>query len=132
MAGHDVGGWGRLATEKATVTAPEAVSAQALVAAVESAGYAAEVVASAGPAQTGPAQTRGAQPGPTGYLRRRLILALVFFVPLSDLSIMLSLFPAYRFAGCQRVLVVLTAPLASCAPSPFHPPPLQHPSPAPP
>jgi cation transport ATPase len=140
MAGHDVVASVSLVTEKATITAPEAVSAQALVAAVESAGDAAEVVASAGPAQTGPAQTGpaqtgpaqtgpaqtgggqtgGAQPGPIGYLRRRLILALVFFVPLSDLSIMLSLFPAYRFAGWQWVLVVLTAPVALWAAWPFH------------
>ena len=35
--------------------------------------------------------------GPGPYLRRRLIVALVFFVPLSDLSVLLSLFPAYRF-----------------------------------
>ena len=55
-----------------------------------------------------------------GYLRRRLILALVFFVPLSDLSVMLSLFPAYRFAGWQWVLVVLAAPVALWAAWPFH------------
>jgi Cu+-exporting ATPase len=101
------------ATEKATITAPEAVSAQELVAAVEGAGYAAEV---AGPAAAQP----GADGGQAGYLRRRLILALVFFVPLSDLSIMLSLFPAYRFAGWQWVLVVLAAPVALWAAWPFH------------
>ena len=43
------------------------------------------------------------------YLRRRLIVALVFFVPLSDLSVQLSLFPAFRFAGWQWVLVALAA-----------------------
>jgi Cu+-exporting ATPase len=48
------------------------------------------------------------------------MLALVFFVPLSDLSILLSLFPAYRFAGWQWVLVVLTAPVALWAAWPFH------------
>jgi len=53
-------------------------------------------------------------------LRRRLILALVFFVPLSDTSIMLSLFPAYRFAGWQWVLVGLAAPVALWAAWPFH------------
>jgi P-type Cu+ transporter len=102
------------ATEKATITAPEAVSAQALVAAVESAGYAADVAVPAAEAQP------GADGGQAGYLRRRLILALVFFVPLSDLSIMLSLFPAYRFAGWQWVLVVLAAPVALWAAWPFH------------
>jgi heavy metal translocating P-type ATPase len=54
------------------------------------------------------------------YLRRRLILALVFFVPLSDLSITLSLFPGYRFAGWPWVLVALTLPVALWAAWPFH------------
>ena len=101
------------ATEKATITAPEALSAQALVAAVEGAGYAAEMAVPAAEAQP----EAGAQ---AGYLRRRLILALVFFVPLSDLSVTLSLFPAYRFAGWQWVLVVLAAPVALWAAWPFH------------
>jgi cation-transporting P-type ATPase A/B/Cu+-exporting ATPase len=106
------------ATEQATITAPEAVSVQAMIAAVQDAGYAAEVAA---PAQAGPAQEGGAQDGgQAGYLRRRLILALVFFVPLSDLSVMLSLYPAYRFAGWQWVLVVLAAPVALWAAWPFH------------
>jgi Cu+-exporting ATPase len=101
------------ATETATITAPEAISAQALVAAVERAGYAAEVAVPAAEAQPEAS-------GQAEYLRRRLILALIFFVPLSDLSIMLSLFPAYRFAGWQWVLVVLAAPVALWAAWPFH------------
>src|SRR5260370_41410620 len=69
LIGPDVVAAVSFATEKATITAPEAVSAQALVAAVEGAGYEAEV---AGPAA-------GPQPvlDQVGYLRRRLILALV-------------------------------------------------------
>jgi cation-transporting P-type ATPase A/B/Cu+-exporting ATPase len=47
-------------------------------------------------------------------------LALVFFVPLSDLSVQLSLFPAFRFAGWQWVLVALAAPVAGWAAWPFH------------
>src|SRR3984893_11313054 len=100
------------ATDKATITAPEAVSAQALVAAVERAGYAAELAVPA-------AETQPEAGGEAGYLRRRLILALVFFVPLSDLSVTLSLFPAYRFAGWQWVLVVLAAPGRLWAAWPF-------------
>ena len=98
------------ATEQATVTAPEAVPVQAMIAAVEDAGYAAEVVA---PAAAPPQAGGGASAdGQVAYLRRRLILALAFFVPLSDLSVTLSLFPAYRFAGWQWVLAALTAPVA--------------------
>jgi P-type Cu+ transporter len=53
-------------------------------------------------------------------LRRRLIVAVVFFVPLGDLSVWLSLFPSSRFPGWQWVLVVLTVPVAGYAAWPFH------------
>jgi P-type Cu+ transporter len=109
-----------VATGRAMVTAPAAVSPHALITAVQNAGYSAQVVpAVPGPAQGGPAQA-GPDDGQARYLRRRLILALVFFVPLSDTSIMLSLFPAYRFAGWQWVLVALAAPVALWAAWPFH------------
>ncbi len=107
------------ATGRATITAPAQIPAHALIAAVQGAGYAAEVIV---PAAPGPADQAG--PGTDDrqvrYLRRRLLLALVFFVPLSDTSIMLSLFPAYRFAGWQWALVVLAAPVALWAAWPFH------------
>ncbi|MGH3163888.1 MAG: cation transporter, partial [Streptosporangiaceae bacterium] len=100
------------ATEQATVTAPEAVPVQTMIAAVQDAGYAAGLIEPA------------AAPAPVGdqaaYLRRRLILALVFFVPLSDLSITMWLFPGYRFTGWQWVLIALTAPVALWAAWPFH------------
>jgi Cu+-exporting ATPase len=108
------------ATGKALVTAPTAVSPHALITAVQNAGYAAQAVPAApDPAQIGTAQA-GPDDGQAAYLRRRLILALVFFVPLSDTSITLSLFPAYRFAGWQWVLVALAAPVALWAAWPFH------------
>jgi cation transport ATPase len=44
----------------------------------------------------------------------------VFFVPLSDLSLLLSLFPAYRFPGWQWVLILLAVPVAGWAAWPFH------------
>ena len=47
-------------------------------------------------------------------------MALVFFVPLSDLSVLLSLFPSFRFPGWQWVLVVLAAPVVIWAAWPFH------------
>ena len=47
-------------------------------------------------------------------------MALVFFVPLSDLSVLLSLFPSFRFPGWQWVLVVLAAPVVVWAAWPFH------------
>ena len=107
------------ATGTAAVTAPAAVSADTLIAAVQNAGYTAEVVvrATSGPAD---APQAGPDDGQARYLRRRLMLALVFFVPLSDLSITLSLFPADRFPGWQWVLVALAAPVALWAAWPFH------------
>jgi Cu+-exporting ATPase len=107
------------ATGSAIVTAPSAVSLEVLVDAVEQAGYAAEAAGS-------PAGTEDAPGAPSAeaelvrYLRRRLIVALVFFVPLSDLSVQLSLFPAFRFAGWQWVLLALAAPVAGWAAWPFH------------
>ena len=100
------------ATEQATVTAPEDVPVRAMIAAVQDAGYAAGLIEPA--AAPEPAADQAA------YLRRRLLLALVFFVPLSDLSITLSLFPGYRFTGWQWVLIALTAPVALWAAWPFH------------
>ena len=102
-------------TEQATVTAPEAVPVRAMITAVEDAGYTASLIAPAdAPASPLEAGDQAA------YLRRRLILALVFFVPLSDLSVTLSLLPGYRFTGWPWVLVALTLPVALWAAWPFH------------
>src|SRR5712691_10290086 len=58
-----------LATEKATITAPEAVPVQALIAAVQGVGYAAQV---AGPAAATPSEARQPADDQAAYLRRRL------------------------------------------------------------
>jgi P-type Cu+ transporter len=105
------------ATEKATVAAPMSVPVSRLIAAVDQAGY--------GARETRPAAGAAAVPaGPDAVrvagLRRRLVVALVFFVPLSDLSVQLSLFPSFRFPGWQWVLVALALPVAGWAAWPFH------------
>jgi P-type Cu+ transporter len=101
------------ATERASITLPAGIPVRQLIEQVEQAGYGAEIVAPA----TG-------APGPdadlVAYLRRRLIVALILLVPLSDLSVLLSLFPAYRFPGWQWVLVALAVPVAGWAAWPFH------------
>jgi len=103
------------ATGRAHVTAPAGMSAGELVSVVEAAGYSADVAvpddSTAADAVDDAAVRR---------LRRRLILALVFFVPLTDLSIVLSVFPWSRFPGWQWLLVVLAAPVATWAAWPFH------------
>jgi heavy metal translocating P-type ATPase len=110
-----------LTTERAHVTAPAQVSPPELVKIIPAAGYSAELVR---PQQPDASPTAGASLAADGAtvrrLRRRLILALVFFVPLTDLSIVLSIFPWARFPGWQWVLVALAAPVASWAAWPFH------------
>ena len=86
---------------------------QVLIGAVEETGYAAGLAPGA---EAGP----GADDCQAGYLRRRLIVAVAFFVPLSDLSVLLSLFPPYRFPGWQWVLAGLALPVAAWAAWPFH------------
>jgi P-type Cu+ transporter len=110
------------ATERASVTAPAAMPGTELTAVIESAGYSARLIRRPDPAGEGdPAVPDDlAEPGQPAYLRRRLIVALVFFVPLSDLSVQLSLFPAFRFPGWQWVLIALAAPVAGWAAWPFH------------
>ena len=105
-----------LATERATVTAPAAVSLDSLIAAIEQAGYTARAVSP----EAGARENDGEDSRHAAYLRRRLIVALIFFVPLSDISLALSLFPSFRFAGWQWVLVALAAPVAGWAAWPFH------------
>jgi P-type Cu+ transporter len=104
------------ATERAAVTAPVSVPARRLVEAVEHAGYSADVLGE-GAAGT---SDDGSDAARFTYLRNRLVVALVFFVPLSDLSVLLSLFPSYRFPGWQWVLVGLAAPVVIWAAWPFH------------
>jgi cation transport ATPase len=108
------------ATGKAAVTAPGSVPIARLIEAVERAGYGAELarpLAGGGPGGAGGAEADAAR---VANLRRRLIVALVFFVPLSDLSVVLSLFPWSRFPGWQWVLVLLAVPVAGWAAWPFH------------
>jgi P-type Cu+ transporter len=106
------------ATERATVSAPPSVGVDRLIAAVTQTGYtAAPATLLSNASADGEA---GADADRVAYLRRRLIVALVFFVPLSDLSVQLSLFPAFRFTGWQWVLVALSVPVAGWAAWPFH------------
>ena len=106
-----------LSTERAYVSAPPTLSVDALVGVVEGAGYTAELARPADP-DAGAAET--AEDAAVRRLRRRLTLALVFFVPLTDASMMLSVFPWTRFPGWQWVLAALAAPVATWAAWPFH------------
>ena len=104
------------ATHRARVSAPAAVSAQTLIEAVGDAGYTATLTLPSG----GQQDDEEADSRQVRALQRRLTVALVFFIPLCDLSILLSLFPGYRFPGWQWVLIGLTAPVALWAAWPIH------------
>jgi P-type Cu+ transporter len=121
------------ATGAARVSAPAALPVAELIAAVERAGYTARATGAADErpeAPSGPAET-AEDPGQpveqddpderhAAYLRRRLIVALIFFIPLTDLSLTLSLIPSVRFPGWQWLLVACTAPVALWCAWPFH------------
>jgi P-type Cu+ transporter len=100
------------ATERARVTAPVGMTPQTLTSVIVSAGYTAELAKPPGTEEDPDATVRA--------LKRRLYLALVFFIPLTDASIVLSLFGWARFPGWQWVLVALAAPVATWAAWPFH------------
>jgi P-type Cu+ transporter len=103
------------ATATARVTVPAGTPAEVLTAAVEQAGYSASEVLA------GPARRDEDDPARhAAWLRRRLVVSLVFFVPLTDLSLMLSLLPSLRFAGWQWLLVACAAPVALWCAWPFH------------
>ena len=93
-----------LSTERAYITAPPQVGAGELIGVVEAAGYTAELAVPAG-ADAG----AGADEITVQRLRRRLILALVFFVPLTDLSIVLSIFPWTRAEQAAQVIPPMTS-----------------------
>jgi Cu+-exporting ATPase len=120
------------ATATVRVTAPPALPVEALTAAIGDAGYTARPTGSAaetaGAAAAGAEAAAGEETGDgstaadrhAAYLRRRLIVALIFFVPLTDLSLTLSLVPSVRFPGWQWTLVACAAPVALWAAWPFH------------
>jgi heavy metal translocating P-type ATPase len=109
-----------LSTERAHVTAPAHLPASDLIAVVEGAGYSADLVGADLASRVSSDAEMTADEAAVRRLRRRLILALVFFIPLTDLSMVLSLFPWTRFPGWQWFLVVLAAPVATWAAWPFH------------
>ena len=77
------------ATGQALVTAPASVPARRLIDALEQVGYRAEVLTSGMAAAGGESGAEAAGGGPDVdrviYLRNRLLVAVVFFVPLGDL-----------------------------------------------
>src|SRR5438309_4240105 len=96
------------ATEQATVRSDSGLSVDALVEAVESAGY------GAGPAM--PAHEAHHRDEPLKVLNRRLALAVVLTVPVALLAMVSSL----QFAGWEWVALALSAPVVFVSGFAFH------------
>lgn len=102
-------------TEKARVTVPDGVSAEALIAAVEAAGYqAAEPARAPANGEDAPGATRSADPARA--LRDRLLISIALSVPV----IALAMVPALQFRAWQWLSLVLAAPVVVWAAWPFH------------
>ncbi|MHA6668463.1 heavy metal translocating P-type ATPase [Homoserinimonas sp. A447] len=101
------------ATEKARVSAPEGMTAEQLIAAVESAGYTAELPAP--PVEESPGVSVPASDG-LSELRQRLIISAVLTVPV----LLLSMIPALQFTNWQWLALTLAAPVAVWGAMPFH------------
>lgn len=102
-------------TEKARVTVPDGVSAEALIAAVEAAGYqAAEPARAPANGEDAPGATSSADPARA--LRDRLLISIALSVPV----IALAMVPALQFRAWQWLSLVLAAPVVVWAAWPFH------------
>jgi len=108
------------ATATARVAAPAVMPVQTLTAAVAQAGYAATARAEQADQEAEQADGAGDPGQHAAYLRRRLFVSLALFIPLTDLSLMLSLLPSLRFPGWQWLLVACAAPVALWCAWPFH------------
>ena len=106
------------ATATATVTAPSGLPVDMLTEAVEQAGYTAAARQEQPPADDDDQDTEAGRH--FAYLKRRLVVAVILFIPLTDASLVLSLAPGTRFPGWQWLLVACGAPVALWCAWPFH------------
>ncbi|GAA1349785.1 cation-translocating P-type ATPase [Falsarthrobacter nasiphocae] len=97
-----------LPLHSATVTAPESVDTQELIAAVERAGYSASLASAESAPEHDDAGSRRLVP--------RLVVAAVLTLPV----VLLSMVPALAFPGSAWVVAALSTPVATWAAWPFH------------
>lgn len=103
------------ATEKASVQAPADLDPALLIAAVESAGYTAELPAPPrGAAES--EEVDGAHNRETSALRTRLLLSGALALPV----VLLSMIPPLQFTNWQWLALTLAAPVAVWGAWPFH------------
>ncbi|MFF0570406.1 heavy metal translocating P-type ATPase [Streptomyces sp. NPDC004041] len=102
-----------LATGRARVTHPRDVAPDALVAAVEAAGYTAGVSRPEPVPETAPGRDEDTEPAPE---RQRLAVTALLSLPV----LILSMVPAVQFTNWQWLCLVLAAPVAVWSSWPFH------------
>ncbi|GAA1615628.1 heavy metal translocating P-type ATPase [Catellatospora bangladeshensis] len=100
------------ATEKASVSFPDTVSTDDLIATVEATGYTAVVPVTEPQAGTAEAEPADELAG----LRRRLWTSLVLAVPV----VVLAMVPAWQFTNWQWLSLMLAAPVVVYGGAPFH------------
>ncbi|MFJ4966497.1 heavy metal translocating P-type ATPase [Streptomyces sp. NPDC088729] len=103
-----------LATGRARVSHPAAVTAHELTAAVEAAGYTAELVAP--PTEETPARGEDPAEAAAGEERERLVITAALSLPV----LVLSMAPALQFDNWQWLCFALAAPVAAWGAWPFH------------
>jgi Cu+-exporting ATPase len=101
------------ATEQATVHCPEYIATDALVAAVESAGYGAHVAPE--PHDTDARGTHD-HDEPLAVLTRRLVIAVVLSMPIA----LLAMVPSLQFSGWEWVALALSTPVVFFSGAAFH------------
>ncbi|MGW4094009.1 heavy metal translocating P-type ATPase [Nocardia sp. NPDC004750] len=103
------------ATGVATIDAVDHVTAEDLCAEVDAAGYGASPI-------TDHAEAISAAPEDAEVkdLLRRLVVALMAFFPLADLSVMFATLPSTRIPGWQFILTALALPVVLWSAAPFH------------
>jgi Cu+-exporting ATPase len=103
------------ATGRARVYASPDVADQELLDTVVRAGYSADLLRPQRPVPDG-----ADDPGRVQRLWWRLIVSVVLFVPVADLSVTFTVLPGWRFPGWQWLLLALAIPVIGWAAWPFH------------
>jgi P-type Cu+ transporter len=101
-------------TEKATITAPDDVTVDELIAEVEAVGYTARTPATRDVAADG--EETASEHDEIAPLRTRLYTSLVLAIPV----IVLAMVPALQFDGWQWLSLTLAAPIVVWGALPFH------------
>ncbi len=103
-----------VATGIATIDAATTIGSPDLCDAIAQLGY------QANPRTSMPDRTVDPESDRARSLFRRLVVAVVLFVPLADLSALFAAVPSARFPGWQWLLIALAVPVVTWAAWPFH------------